>query len=288
MRYACRPTIAICMDVLSEAGYDDTIWTVMHKISHCSIKQYYSGLPTVSEYVVSYSELNYTNWRYLLYNSEDVREIKLIRNTHSGSGSQQNCWVSQSKIIVISTECKATPETVRRKGYVALVTGLLHNKQVTTWNRILLKKLISRLASEATPRLVWNTKLYCRIHKNPSTGPIGNTPEPYSMRLTSVNALITYFFEIYFNINLPSTTTSPKGFLPSDLPANILFGYRCAWRLRAVLPTSGLYNNSPKLTYWVFMLLNSSDFQTSLSRRGDSIRDSEMVPKNRWILLPSF
>lgn len=113
-------------------------------------------------------------------------------------------------MIFLSTECNAALETVRWKGYTAPAAGFLHNKQVTTGKRIILKKLISRLVSQATPLLVWNTKVHCLMHMSQSFGPTDNTAGHYPSRLTSVNALISLRFILkltsHLRLHLPNVS----------------------------------------------------------------------------------
>jgi len=61
----------------------------------------------------------------------------------------------------------------------------------------------SLLASEETPRLLWNPKVHCLIHKSPPLIPVLSQIDP-------AHTLTSSFFKIHFNIILSSTPRSPK------------------------------------------------------------------------------
>jgi hypothetical protein len=58
-------------------------------------------------------------------------------------------------------------------------------------------------ASQEIPRILWNPKIYYRIHIFPP-------PVSILSRLNPVHTLKSYFLKIHFNIVLPSRSGSPK------------------------------------------------------------------------------
>jgi len=66
-------------------------------------------------------------------------------------------------------------------------------------------------ASKEIPRVLWDPKVHCRIHKSPPPLPVLSQRNP-------VHASPSHFLEIYFNITLPSTPRSPKFSVPFSFP----------------------------------------------------------------------
>jgi len=74
----------------------------------------------------------------------------------------------------------------------------------------------SRPAGQEISFLLWNLKVHYHVHKTlPLTPILSQMNSPYT--------LTTYFFEIHFNITLPSTPNLSSGLLFSGLQAKILY-----------------------------------------------------------------
>jgi hypothetical protein len=66
-----------------------------------------------------------------------------------------------------------------------------------------------------------------------------STGGPFPNHINPVHNLIVYFFQIRFNIILPSTTRSSKWLLPSGYPTQILYAF-----LISRTPQSLIFGNS--------------------------------------------
>jgi hypothetical protein len=73
--------------------------------------------------------------------------------------------------------------------------------------------------SQEIPRILWKTKIHCRIHKCPPTVPILS-------QLEIVHTPTSHFLKTHLNIILPSTLGSPKWLFPSCFPTQTLYCYR--------------------------------------------------------------
>jgi hypothetical protein len=75
-------------------------------------------------------------------------------------------------------------------------------------------KLIGRSVSEGITRLLWYTNVYCRVYKSPLAQPYESNPDfPHC------------FFNMYFNIILPSVSESPEFFRSSSFPTSFLCSF---------------------------------------------------------------
>jgi hypothetical protein len=84
--------------------------------------------------------------------------------------------------------------------------------QQTRWSRVLLGNL-GHSASREIPRLLWNLKVHCRVHKSPPLVPILRQMHP-------VHIFLPCFNKFHVNIILPSMFRSFELSLPLRLPTN--------------------------------------------------------------------
>ena len=87
---------------------------------------------------------------------------------------------------------------------IYLLTYLLHGEESFL-------RSYTFAASQEFPRILWNPKVYYRIHKFPP-------PIPILSQLDSVHTLTSHFLNIHLNIILPSTPGSPKWALSFSIP----------------------------------------------------------------------
>ena len=110
------------------------------------------------------------NWRVQFHRfCEDSEDRQALPNFRRPSTTKTECFVVSHKIS---------------RAFHSYIHTYLH----TAWSRVLLKKLTGFSASQEIPRILWNTKVYYRIHQSPppvrTRSQLGqvHTPHPTSRR----------------------------------------------------------------------------------------------------------